>query len=269
MSSNFVPRGAWGGKYPVQTHLGQVDTVVIHHTAAPGNPQLLDAARARRIEMSEINNGYSSLAYHFLIQGGNILEARGWGIKGAATGGYDWNSRSVAICIDGYFHPPRNETPSEAALDAAADTIVLGVYLGFINRNFRVITHGEASAGTKYATACPGDNLRGLVNGFGSIAARAQYKLQNAPPGPIAPATGPPAPPRCVKVASKRTLRKGNKGALVTTLQRLLLARGFNPGPIDGIFGQRVENAVRCAQKANNITVDGIVGPQTWRVLGG
>lgn len=267
--SNFVPRGAWGGVTPTSGSLGQVDTIIIHHTAAPGNPQSLDAQRARNIERAEINAGYSSLAYHFLIQGGDILEARGWGRKGAATGGYNWNDRSVAICIDGYFHPPHNETPSEAALDAAADVIVLGVYLGFINPNFRCLTHGEASAGTKYATACPGDNLRGLVNGLGGIAMRAKVKLQQAPPGPIAPATGPPAPPRCVRVASKRTLRKGNKGALVTTLQRLLMARGFNPGPIDGQFGQRTEDAVRCAQKANNITIDGVVGPQTWAVLGG
>lgn len=267
--ANFVPRGAWGGVTPTSGHLGQVDTVIIHHTASPGNPQSLDAARARNIERSEMANGYSSLAYHFLVQGADVLEARGWGRAGAATGGYGWNSRSIAICIDGYFHPPHNEQPSEAALEAAADTIVVGVYLGFISPNFRCLTHGEASAGSQYATACPGDELRGLVNGLGGIAMRAKIKLQQAPPGPILPATGPPAPPRCVQVASKRTLRQGNKGVLVTTLQRLLLSRGFNPGKIDGQFGPATTRAVQCAQQANGLTVDGVVGPETWAALGG
>lgn len=267
--ANFIARGAWGGVTPPNVSLGRVSTVVIHHTAAAGNPQSLDAARARNIERAEMNRGYASLAYHFLIHGNDVLEGRGWGIKGAATGGYDWNSKSVAICLDGYYHPPHNEVPSDAAILAAADTIVVGVYLGFIDPNFDCITHGQASAGTQYATACPGDSLRGRVDGFASIEAIAKHNLASAPSGSVAPAPTAPAPPRCVKVASKRTLREGNKGVLVTTLQRQLAMRGFNPGPIDGIFGPATTRAVKCAQAANKLEVDGIVGPQTWAVLGG
>lgn len=265
--ANFIPRGVWGGRTPSSGKIGQVDTVIIHHTAVAGNPGAADFARARNIEAGEVNRGYSSLAYHFLVQGNDVLEARGWGNKGAATGGYDWNSRSVAICLDGYYHPPHNEQPHESAILAAADTIVVGIYLGYINPNFRCLTHGEASAGSQYATACCGDTLRGRVNGYASISAIAKYNLTNAPPGPVASAPTAPAPPRCVQVASKRTLREGDKGVLVTTLQRALVGKGFNPGPIDGRFGPATTRAVKCAQQANGLTVDGVVGPATWGVL--
>ena len=58
-------------------------------------------------------------------------------------------------------------------------------------------------------------------------------------------------------------LRQGSRGAAVTRLQQQLAAAGFNPGPIDGIFGPRTASAVREFQAAQNIQVDAIVGPIT------
>lgn len=46
-------------------------------------------------------------------------------------------------------------------------------------------------------------------------------------------------------------------------LQRLL---GL---PVDGIFGANTEAAVRAAQKTHSLTVDGVVGPKTWKALAG
>jgi peptidoglycan hydrolase-like protein with peptidoglycan-binding domain len=37
---------------------------------------------------------------------------------------------------------------------------------------------------------------------------------------------------------------------------------------IDGYFGPDTKNAVECWQRAHGLTVDGIVGPQTWASLG-
>ncbi len=65
------------------------------------------------------------------------------------------------------------------------------------------------------------------------------------------------------------TLREGSRGAAVTTLQNKLKAAGFNPGPVDGIFGPKTKAAVVAFQRAKGITVDGIVGPQTWGKLNG
>ena len=53
----------------------------------------------------------------------------------------------------------------------------------------------------------------------------------------------------------------------VTYLQQRLQDKGFDPGPIDGIFGPRTEAAVKEAQTWAGIRVDGIVGNATWGAL--
>lgn len=64
-------------------------------------------------------------------------------------------------------------------------------------------------------------------------------------------------------------LRRGSSGDGVKTLQAALLSNGFNPGPIDGIFGPRTEAAVRRFQQVvmGPNYVDGVVGPLTWAAL--
>jgi peptidoglycan hydrolase-like protein with peptidoglycan-binding domain len=61
------------------------------------------------------------------------------------------------------------------------------------------------------------------------------------------------------------TLQKGATGEAVRELQIALAETGNNPGPIDGVFGAQTEAAVKAFQQARGITVDGIVGPITWR----
>lgn len=55
--------------------------------------------------------------------------------------------------------------------------------------------------------------------------------------------------------------RKGNvfTGTAVRVVQSVVI-----PAEIDGSFGQRTENAVKEFQKKEGITVDGIVGAETW-----
>jgi len=60
-------------------------------------------------------------------------------------------------------------------------------------------------------------------------------------------------------------LQKGATGDAVRELQIALQETGNNPGPIDGVFGAQTEAAVKAFQQARGITVDGIVGPITWR----
>ena len=64
-------------------------------------------------------------------------------------------------------------------------------------------------------------------------------------------------------------LRQGSSGSTVTQLQKDLKAAGFSPGTIDGKYGPKTAAAVRAYQTANNLTVDGIAGPQTLGSLGG
>lgn len=260
----FYTRGAWGGRTPSGGGLGQVGIIAIHHTAGPHAPWWFDPARWRQHEQFEVNRGYSSLAYHFgVTHGGDQVEIRGWGQKGAATGG--WNHNSVAIVYDGYFHPPHNDQPTEAAIEAMADLIVVGVYLGYISGDFVVQPHGVLTQGTQWSSACPGDTLRPRVKGFASVESIARYKIDNAPQQPGG--GDPPDKPRCVNVCANRILQRGSSGVCVTTLQRMLAGRGFNPGPIDGQFGPQTHSTVICFQKASGIVADGIVGPQTWGAL--
>lgn len=64
------------------------------------------------------------------------------------------------------------------------------------------------------------------------------------------------------------TLSMGSRGPDVTRLQQLLRNAGFDPGPIDGIFGPRTQAAVVAFQRSRNLTPDGIVGVNTWTALG-
>jgi peptidoglycan hydrolase-like protein with peptidoglycan-binding domain len=56
-------------------------------------------------------------------------------------------------------------------------------------------------------------------------------------------------------------------GEAVRQLQEKLRAKGVYQGPIDGVFGSGTEAAVREIQRRNNLVSDGIVGPETWKVL--
>ena len=68
------------------------------------------------------------------------------------------------------------------------------------------------------------------------------------------------------------TVKKGSKGDAVRGVQEEFQFRNLSGDPtkgpqIDGIFGPVTDAAVRGFQDALQITVDGIVGPVTWRAL--
>ena len=60
----------------------------------------------------------------------------------------------------------------------------------------------------------------------------------------------------------------GSSGDDVKTLQELLNSSGYNLD-VDGQFGQKTQQAVKDYQAKNNLTVDGIVGNNTWSSLTG
>lgn len=65
------------------------------------------------------------------------------------------------------------------------------------------------------------------------------------------------------------TITLGSTGDDVKRLQRVLARHlMWNPfGPITGTFDSGLEAAVKSFQQSNGLTVDGIVGPQTWSAL--
>lgn len=64
-------------------------------------------------------------------------------------------------------------------------------------------------------------------------------------------------------------LRNGANGEQVKTLQRLLMSLGYGLKKYgdDGSFGTETEAAVRAFQKAKGLSVDGVVGKNTWNAL--
>ncbi len=59
----------------------------------------------------------------------------------------------------------------------------------------------------------------------------------------------------------------GSRGGVVSDLQSSLKSLGFDPGPVDGIFGKLTLGAVEAFQAARSLTVDGKVGPVTKKAL--
>jgi hypothetical protein len=62
-------------------------------------------------------------------------------------------------------------------------------------------------------------------------------------------------------------LRKGSRGPAVTELQRRLGELGYDPGPPDGFFGPRTEDALYQLQEDYHLRRDGLAGSQVARML--
>lgn len=62
-------------------------------------------------------------------------------------------------------------------------------------------------------------------------------------------------------------LRKGTQGNITKLLQEKLVKLGCNTNGVDGIFGNGTYSAVREFQKTRGLSIDGVVGQNTWRKL--
>ena len=60
---------------------------------------------------------------------------------------------------------------------------------------------------------------------------------------------------------------KSMSGTDVAVLQAILTARGYYTGPLDGLFGDSLDAAVRRFQSDHDLDPDGVVGPLTWKEL--
>ena len=79
------------------------------------------------------------------------------------------------------------------------------------------------------------------------------------------PSTGTSSGTRGISITYP-TVREGDKGEIVTQLQTFLSKTGSTL-QIDGIFGPGTRSAVMAFQRKHGLTVDGIVGKQTWTKL--
>lgn len=94
---------------------------------------------------------------------------------------------------------------------------------------------------------------RSLILGSGSRGAKVQE---------LSPTSGHEN--RCAKLQERPlTLGPGSRGPSVQELQRQLAAAGFDPGPVDGIYGPLTARAVRELKRYCGLTVSGSAGSRT------
>lgn len=90
---------------------------------------------------------------------------------------------------------------------------------------------------------------------------------QTNPPPTVSPAVTTPTVANTTGNAPTQTLKPGDTGAQVTALQNALTTLGFSPGKADGDYGPATQVEVEKFQAANNLAVDGVVGPNTLSAL--
>lgn len=94
------------------------------------------------------------------------------------------------------------------------------------------------------------------------------YTVETITPNTTSEKVNKPKEVKTVNIKMK-VLSKGINDVQVKTLQTLLIGKGYSCGKagVDGQFGEATKKAVESFQKAKKLTVDGIVGANTWNAL--
>lgn len=203
---------------------------------------------------------------------------RCWGVGSGENGSYNDSHIQFEICEDGL----NDEAYYKEAFDLA---IRLSAFLckefGIDTKN--IVGHYEAYAAgygsnhgdpkgwqRKHGGSMDGfrASVAALLNGNNSPSEVIISKAEQTPVETQKPAQEAQNKPQTESVVyDMKTLRIGSKGTQVKVLQFLLNAKGYNVGNVDGIFGAKTLAAVKAFQKAYGLSVDGIVGKNTWTKL--
>jgi len=161
----------------------------------------------------------------------------------------------------------------------------LGYYRGPISGTFdgfteQAVIDFQRDAGLRI-DGIVGQNTERAINE--SLAAIFRTPFQQPFIQPVQPFAAPPPPPNFNNFSNfaptvsnrsfqtfggtNRLLRRGDRGEDVRALQSLLRSNGFNPGPIDGIYGQLTENAVYEFQFFRGLPANGIADAGTIQAL--
>lgn len=177
---------------------------------------------------------------------------------------FDWDSLHPGQ------HSSLSQFPGQTLFRLTALVAGLGVLLTS-NQAWAVLRHGDMDVSTLQNDLIRSGYLSpGLATGrFLDLTESAVRQLQRdcgiAVDGVVGPQTQSclhgqlPSPP-----TGGGVLRFGSQGPAVTSLQQDLVQLGYlSPNLVTGFFGAQTEQAVKQAQAACGIHIDGVVGPAT------
>jgi hypothetical protein len=130
--------------------------ITLHHSEGRHTTTLAESlAETKVIQDFHINGRkWNDIAYHFVIDAaGNIVEARPEGTLGAHAGNVPLNTGNVGIVFLGNYHPPQNDKPTQAQLDAF---VKLSRYLV---KRYGILPASLKGHRDLHSTDCPGDIL--------------------------------------------------------------------------------------------------------------
>ena len=126
-----------------------------------------------------------------------------------------------------------------------------GGFFNFLNRG---LTTAQDAATKAIETKLAVEQFKSAWRGV-------PYALPQQPTG--AGATGERFVPQTTQISrgNKITATKADRlsKSEILTVQRKLKAKGFNPGPLDGLYGPKTAAAIRNFQQANNLPVTGVL----------
>jgi N-acetyl-anhydromuramyl-L-alanine amidase AmpD len=238
---------------PVSVLSTRPTMIIVHHTAT-GNTTDFTQAWAYRLARSIQNHhmdvrGFIDSGQQFTIsRGGYIMEGRHRSLEvlrggtrhvlGAHASGV--NDTALGIENEGTY---TSVAPPTALWNRLVDLCA------YMCQQYRIPPSQIFGHRDFNATACPGNILYGRLP-----------RLRDE----VAAKLGTPDPPDPVQWPS---VRQGDSGESVRSVQYLLRHRGRTELTPDGVFGPMTDTAVRWFQTQNGLTADGVVGPQTWPVL--
>lgn len=248
------------------SNLGTVKRIICHNADA-------SICSIQDIDRWHKNNGWAGCGYHFLVRkDGSVYRGRPEDKLGAHTSNY--NTGSLGICFEGKYN---TEEMPEAQLKAGQELIkyLLDKYnLSKVN----VYKHKDFNN-----TDCPGHNFpwtnimdgitidnvvatetpaNNIVKGDDWVRRlQEECNKQGFSNQKVDGIAGPNTLKGCP------TLKKGAQGNITKLLQEKLVNLGYSTNGVDGIFGSGTHSAVREFQKTRGLSVDGIVGQNTWRKL--
>ena len=153
--------------------------------------------------------------------------------------------------------PPRSELAQRQLLVVGAVVaIVVVVGAGFLVA--RSLGGSDDTTATSTATlpTTPADTTPAATT-----------PASTAPASTTPAATTPDTTATVTSVPTETTLRPGDSGSSVTSLQQALDQLGYDVGTADGNYGPATTAAVAAFQKAQGLTEDGIAGPTTLTAI--